>query len=134
MSEKLGSIIEQLKSLTLLEASQLVTEIETVFGVDTSVSVASVGVAAPVAGDGGAAGVTNATAGADGGDGGLITLTDITLLTGNLIATSGAGKDVTAVTASLINHQSGDVMFIENKTATSRATDQVETVRLVIAF
>jgi len=25
-------------------------------------------------------------------------------------------------------------MFLENKTATTRATDQVETVRLVIAF
>ena len=48
--------------------------------------------------------------------------------------TSIAGKDVTAVTAPLINHHSGDVMFIENKTATSRATDQVETIRLVIAF
>ena len=48
--------------------------------------------------------------------------------------TAIAGKDVTAVTASLINHHSGDVMFVENKTATSRATDQVETVRLVIAF
>jgi large subunit ribosomal protein L7/L12 len=52
MSEKLGSIIEQLKSLTLLEASQLVTEIETVFGVDTSVSVAPIGaVASTVGGD-----------------------------------------------------------------------------------
>jgi large subunit ribosomal protein L7/L12 len=49
MSEKLTAIIEQLKSLTLLEASELVTEIEQVFGVDTSVSVASVGVAAPAA-------------------------------------------------------------------------------------
>jgi len=48
--------------------------------------------------------------------------------------TSIAGKDVTAVTAPLINHHSGDVMFIENKTATSRAAGQVETVRLVIAF
>lgn len=47
MSEKLNTIIEQLKSLTLLEASELVTEIEKVFGVDTSISVASV--AAPVA-------------------------------------------------------------------------------------
>lgn len=47
MSEKLNAIIEQLKSLTLLEASELVTEIEQVFGVDTSVSVASVAVAAP---------------------------------------------------------------------------------------
>ena len=51
MSEKLNAIIEQLKSLTLLEASELVTEIEKVFGVDTSVSVAaaSVGIAAPAA-------------------------------------------------------------------------------------
>jgi large subunit ribosomal protein L7/L12 len=49
MSEKLNSIIEQLKSLTLLEAAELVKEIEQVFGVDTSVSVASVGVAAPIA-------------------------------------------------------------------------------------
>jgi large subunit ribosomal protein L7/L12 len=54
-NEKLTNIIEQLKTLTLLEASELVTEIENVFGVDTSVSVASVGVAAPVAGDGAAA-------------------------------------------------------------------------------
>jgi large subunit ribosomal protein L7/L12 len=45
MSEKLTAIIEQLKSLTLLEASELVTEIEKVFGVDTSVSVASVAMA-----------------------------------------------------------------------------------------
>ena len=50
MSEKLDSIIEQLKTLTLLEAAELVTEIETVFGVDTSVSVGAVAVAAPVAG------------------------------------------------------------------------------------
>ena len=45
MSEKLTAIIEQLKSLTLLEASELVTEIEKVFGVDTSVSVANVAMA-----------------------------------------------------------------------------------------
>lgn len=41
MSEKLTSIIEQLKTLTLLEAAELVTEIETVFGVDTSLSVSA---------------------------------------------------------------------------------------------
>ena len=52
MNEKLTSIIEQLKTLTLLEASQLVTEIETVFGVDTSVAVTAVA-AAPVAAGGG---------------------------------------------------------------------------------
>jgi large subunit ribosomal protein L7/L12 len=50
MSEKLENIIEQLKTLTLLEAAELVKQIETVFGVDTSVSVASVGVAMPVGG------------------------------------------------------------------------------------
>jgi len=52
MSEKLNTIIEQLKSLTLLEAAELVKEIETVFGVDTSISVASSGpvlAVAPVA-------------------------------------------------------------------------------------
>jgi large subunit ribosomal protein L7/L12 len=49
MNEKLSNIIEQLKTLTLLEAAELVKEIETVFGVDTSVSVASVGVAMPAA-------------------------------------------------------------------------------------
>jgi len=42
MNDKLNNIIEQLKTLTLLEAAELVKEIETVFGVDTSVSVASV--------------------------------------------------------------------------------------------
>ena len=49
MNEKLNSIIEQLKTLTLLEAAELVKEIETVFGVDTSISVASAGVAIPQA-------------------------------------------------------------------------------------
>lgn len=48
--------------------------------------------------------------------------------------TSISGEDCTAVVAPLINHDSGDIMFIENKTATTRNTDQVETVRLVIAF
>ena len=48
--------------------------------------------------------------------------------------TSIAGQDVTAVGAPLINHHSGDVMFVENRSATSRADGQVETVRLVIAF
>ena len=48
--------------------------------------------------------------------------------------TSVAGTDVTAVTAPLVNHHSGDVMFVENRTATTRASGQVETVRLVIAF
>jgi large subunit ribosomal protein L7/L12 len=48
MNDKLTNIIEQLKTLTLLEAAELVKEIEQVFGVDTSVSVAAV--AAPTGG------------------------------------------------------------------------------------
>ena len=42
MSEKLDKIIAELKTLTLLEAAELVKQIETVFGVDTSVSVGNV--------------------------------------------------------------------------------------------
>ena len=49
MNDKLTNIVEQLKSLTLLEAAELVKEIETVFGVDTSISVGSVGMAMPQA-------------------------------------------------------------------------------------
>ena len=49
MSEKLTNIIEQLKTLTLLEAAELVKQIETVFGVDTSISVGAVAAVAPVA-------------------------------------------------------------------------------------
>jgi len=48
--------------------------------------------------------------------------------------TSGAGQDVTALGDPLINHHQGDVMFVENRTATTRASGQVETIRLVIAF
>jgi|TARA_B110000240_G_scaffold194265_1_gene241589 large subunit ribosomal protein L7/L12 len=38
MSEKIDQIIEDLKTLTLLEASELVTQIEVTFGVDASAS------------------------------------------------------------------------------------------------
>lgn len=41
MNEKLNNIIEQLKTLTLLEAAELVTEIEKTFGVDTSIQTAA---------------------------------------------------------------------------------------------
>ena len=40
MSEKITQIIEELKTLTLLEASELVSQIEETFGVDASASVA----------------------------------------------------------------------------------------------
>ena len=49
MNEKLTTIIEQLKTLTLLEASELVKAIETTFGVDTSVASAPVGMVAAAA-------------------------------------------------------------------------------------
>jgi large subunit ribosomal protein L7/L12 len=49
MNEKLTTIIDQLKTLTLLEAAELVKEIETTFGVDTSVSSAPVVVAVAAA-------------------------------------------------------------------------------------
>lgn len=45
MNEKLDTIIEHLKSLTLLEAAELVAAIEETFGVDTSI------VAAPTMGN-----------------------------------------------------------------------------------
>ena len=53
MNDKLNKIVEELKTLTLLEAAELVKEIEEVFGVDTSVSVGAVAMAAPVAAAGG---------------------------------------------------------------------------------
>lgn len=47
MSDKINSIIEELKSLTLLEAAELVKQIEEVFNVDASASSASNIVMAP---------------------------------------------------------------------------------------
>ena len=38
MSEKINQIVEELKTLTLLEASELVSQIEETFGVDASAS------------------------------------------------------------------------------------------------
>ena len=52
MSEKITHIVEDLKTLTLLEASELVSQIEETFGVDASASVggaAMVMAAAPAA-------------------------------------------------------------------------------------
>jgi large subunit ribosomal protein L7/L12 len=51
MSEKINQIVEELKTLTLLEASELVTKIEETFGVDASAAVGggAVMAAAPAA-------------------------------------------------------------------------------------
>lgn len=61
MNEKLDQIIEQLKSLTLLEAADLVTAIEETFGVDTSVAAAPLAAVAM-------AGTSGAADGSEGGD------------------------------------------------------------------
>ena len=42
MNEKITKIVDELKTLTLLEAADLVKEIEKTFGVDTSVTVAPI--------------------------------------------------------------------------------------------
>jgi len=42
MNDTIANIISQLKSLTLLEAAELVKEIESTFGVDTSISSAPI--------------------------------------------------------------------------------------------
>merc|ERR1719401_1690046 len=49
-SEKVDKIVDQLKELTLLEASELVTAIEETFGVDASASAGPVMMAAPAGG------------------------------------------------------------------------------------
>jgi len=48
MSEKIDQIVEDLKTLTLLEASELVTKIEETFGVDASATGGTMVMAAPV--------------------------------------------------------------------------------------
>ena len=49
MSEKVASILENIKGLTLLEASQLVKEMESAFGVSAAAPVMMAGAAAPAA-------------------------------------------------------------------------------------
>ena len=51
MSEKINQIVEDLKTLTLLEASELVTKIEETFGVDASASMGGGMVMAATSGD-----------------------------------------------------------------------------------
>src|SRR5215510_13864679 len=55
MSEKVQSIIESIKGLSLLEASELVKGIEEAFGVSAAAATVAVAGAAPAAGGGGAA-------------------------------------------------------------------------------
>jgi large subunit ribosomal protein L7/L12 len=50
MNSKVTDIIEQLKSLTLLEAADLVKEIETTFNVSASASIGAISVSTPSSG------------------------------------------------------------------------------------
>jgi large subunit ribosomal protein L7/L12 len=60
MSEKVASILEELKSLTLLEASELVKEIEETFGVSAAASGGGMMMMAPGAAPAGAAAAAEA--------------------------------------------------------------------------
>jgi len=55
MSDKVQSIIEEIKGLSLLEASQLVKGLEEAFGVSAAAATVAVAGAAPAAGGGAAA-------------------------------------------------------------------------------
>jgi len=61
MSERVQKILEDLKALTLLEASELVKAIEETFGVSAAAPVGGMVMAAPVAAAGGAAPAPAAT-------------------------------------------------------------------------
>ena len=50
MTTKVEEIIEQLKTLTLLEAADLVKQIETTFNVSASASVGAISIASPTSG------------------------------------------------------------------------------------
>lgn len=52
MTSKVNEILEQLKSLTLLEAAELVKQIEETFNVSASASVGAIAMATPVTGAG----------------------------------------------------------------------------------
>jgi large subunit ribosomal protein L7/L12 len=61
MSDKVTSIIEEIKGLSLLEASQLVKGLEEAFGVSAAAATVAVAGAAPAAGGGAAAPVEEKT-------------------------------------------------------------------------
>ena len=61
MSDKVASIIEEIKGLSLLEASQLVKGLEEAFGVSAAAATVAVAGAAPAGGGGAAAPVEEKT-------------------------------------------------------------------------
>jgi hypothetical protein len=65
-------------------------------------------------------------------DTGFVSFTDDDNI--RVVGDTGGGVDCTAVNVAGITQYSGDVMFLENRTSVSRGVDQIETIRLVIAF
>jgi hypothetical protein len=47
---------------------------------------------------------------------------------------SGSGVDVTAINNPEVQPYSGEVIFLENRTPVNRASDQIETIKLVLEF
>lgn len=47
---------------------------------------------------------------------------------------AGAGQDVTAINSPEVEPYSGQVIFLENRTPVNRASDQIETIKLVLEF
>jgi len=47
---------------------------------------------------------------------------------------AGAGQDVTAINNPEVEPYSGQVVFLENRTPVNRASDQIETIKLVLEF
>jgi hypothetical protein len=47
---------------------------------------------------------------------------------------SGSGQDVTAINNPEVQPYSGEIIFLENRTPVNRASDQIETIKLVLEF
>lgn len=51
-----------------------------------------------------------------------------------VVGDSGTGQDVTAINNPEVQPYSGEVIFLENRTPVNRASDQIETIKLVLEF
>ncbi len=51
-----------------------------------------------------------------------------------VVGDTGSGQDITAVHTPEVQPYSGEVIFLENRTAVNRASDQIETIKLVLEF
>jgi hypothetical protein len=51
-----------------------------------------------------------------------------------VVGDAGAGQDCTAINNPEVQPYSGEVIFLENRTPVNRASDQIETIKLVLEF